>query len=333
MKALVTGATGFIGSTLVEELSQAGIQVRALMRKTSSSANLEGLNFERTEGDLADFDALKKAVQGVDLVFHLAGVVIAKNREGFFEHNASGTERLARAVAEANPGLKRFVYVSSLAAGGPTLSADPRQETHEDQPVSSYGLSKRQGEIELLKYKSTYPISIVRPPLVYGPKDKATFLFVKTVAKNIVPMFAAGTESGQKYYSGIHVRDLVRGIIQAAQVPVTKAPSGEIFYLAADDIFTYEQMMMTIAKNLDRKPLRFKIPIITLKIAATGLTALGKLTNKTYPLNLDKLNEILPDYWICSNHKAKSILGFQPEYDLTRGLENTVTWYRNHRWI
>src|SRR5205823_1417576 len=113
--ALVTGASGFIGSTLIEELNRRGIGVRALLRRTSSDANLKGLDYTRAEGSLADFESLKKAASGVDYVFHLAGVTSAPNRAAYFEHNAEGTERLARAAAEANPGLKRFVYVSSLA--------------------------------------------------------------------------------------------------------------------------------------------------------------------------------------------------------------------------
>src|ERR1035437_7835988 len=116
MKALVTGASGFIGSHLVERLSELGIEAHALMRKSSSSANLGGVRFRRGEGDLSDLASLRKAVKGMDLVFHLAGVTAAKTREGYFVHNAKGTRNLAQAVAEENPGLKRFVYVSSLAA-------------------------------------------------------------------------------------------------------------------------------------------------------------------------------------------------------------------------
>jgi nucleoside-diphosphate-sugar epimerase len=334
MKALVTGASGFIGSTLIEELDRLGFEARALMRRTSSAANLEGVKFERVEGDLSDAESLRRAVKDVDYVFHLAGVVAAKDRDAYFENNCAGTLRLAEAVAEARPGLSRFVFVSSMAAGGPASSSrSPRDESHADAPVSAYGESKLQAERELLRFKDAYPISIVRPPMVYGPKDKATFVFIQTVSRNLMPIFRASNGDGQKYYSSIHVKDLVRGIVQAAVAPKDKVPSGEIFYLASDEAVSYEQLMSTIAEHLNRDPLRFRVPIFALKAAALGLTAVGRVTNRTFPLNLDKLNEILPDYWVCSNRKARDRLGFVPEFEVQAGMANAIDWYKRQHWI
>src|SRR5689334_16976484 len=136
MKALVTGANGFIGSTLIGELDVLGFDVRALIRKKSDMSHLAGLKLQCVEGDLSDFDSLCRAVQDVDYVFHLAGLTQACSRAAFFECNARGTERLARAVAYVRPGLARFVYVSSLAAGGPAFSLNPRKESERDHPIS-----------------------------------------------------------------------------------------------------------------------------------------------------------------------------------------------------
>src|SRR5690242_9750279 len=132
MKALVTGASGFIGSTLIEELGTLGFEVYALMRKSSSAANLDGMRMTRVEGDLSDEASLRAAIRSVpdlDYVFHLAGATTGPNREFYFEHNANGTRRLAQAVADERPGLQRFVYVSSLAAAGPSRSMTPRVES------------------------------------------------------------------------------------------------------------------------------------------------------------------------------------------------------------
>ena len=333
MKALVTGASGFIGSTLVEELGILGFDVRALLRRTSSTANLEGLKYEKVEGDLFSPDALRQAVKGVDYVFHLAGLAVAKNKAEFFECNSQGTKNLADAVAEHCPGLTRFVYVSSLAAGGPSKSIKPRDEAEKDEPVSAYGESKLKAEQELFKHKGVYPISVVRPPLVYGPRDKATFIFVKTISRNLMPLLKGSTDDGQKYYSSIHVKDLVRGIVQAGVVSREKVSSAEIFYLAGDGIDSYERLMTIIADHLNREPLKIRIPKTVFKVAAVALTALGRVANRTFPLNLDKLNEVLPDYWICSNQKAKSLLGFKPEFDLSTGLPNAIEWYKQNHWI
>jgi dihydroflavonol-4-reductase len=333
MRALVTGASGFIGSTLIEELGTLGFKVDALMRKTSSPANLEGLDFRRVEGDLADESSLRQAVREVDYVFHLAGVTKARNRAGYFEHNTEGTERLARVVAEERPGLSRFVYVSSLAASGPAQTIEPLTEKSAEHPVSAYGESKLEGERALLRFKSVYPISIIRPPMVYGPKDKDVFLMIQPVARNLMPLLRGSTESGHKYYSSIHVRDLCRGIVQSAVVKSEKVASGEVFFLASDQVHTYQDIMNTIAECLERDPLRVRVPKFAVRAAAMALSGMGLLTRRTFALNLDKLNEVLPDYWICSNQKAKDMLGFEPEFDLKSGMSNAIEWYRKQRWL
>ena len=332
-KVLVTGGSGFIGSTLIEELTRAGLQVRALLRGTSSTENLKGLSFERVQGSLSDFESLKRAVEGVDYVFHLAGAISAPERATYFEINAEGTRRLAQAVAEVRPGLKRFVHVSSLAAGGPVKTLRARVEMDTDEPVSTYGESKLKSEGELLQYKDQFPVTIVRPPMVYGPKDKATFVFVRTVGRNLLPLFRGKGKDGQKYYSAIHSEDLCRGIFLASQVSPDVVPSGEIFYLSGDDWVSYENLMFTIARHLGKKPFRFSVPMAALTVGALGLSALGRVTKRTFPLNLDKLNEIRPDYWVCSNEKAKRVLGFAPRFDISSGLLDSVQWYRRAGWI
>jgi dihydroflavonol-4-reductase len=333
MKALVTGASGFIGSHLVERLASAGIEPHALMRKTSSSANLGGTSFKRLEGDLSDVASLRKAVQGMDLVFHLAGATAAKNRDGYFTHNAKGTENLARAVAAENPKLRRFIYVSSLAAGGPAKSFRPRVENEPDEPVSAYGESKLQAEKELLVFKADFPVTVIRPPVVFGPKDKNVFLFIQGVARRVVPMIRGATETGDKYYSIIHVRDLVSGILQAATPAGLELPSGEIFYLSNTTTVTYDEIISTIATHLGRRPLRVPVPQLALKGAAASMTLISNLIGRAMPLNNDKLNELLPDYWVCSNQKAQDKLGFRPEYDFFSGMGDAIRWYRDAKWI
>jgi dihydroflavonol-4-reductase len=333
MRALVTGASGFIGSTLIEELNRLGIEVRALMRSTSLDENLKGLQYEKAIGNLSDSESLKKAVQGVDLVFHLAGVIAAPNESGYFSFNAEGTRRLADAVAQCNPGLKRFVYVSSLAAGGPSNSAGPRCEVDADAPVSAYGRSKKAGELALLKYKDVFPSVILRPPLVYGPKDKAMLMVFQTAAKGLYPKIPTASASGEKYYSSIQVTDLIRGMIQAAMAPLETVPSGEVFYLAHAQFNPYADIMEAVALKLGRKPVTLKIPKWFLASAATAATWYGRATGKMTPFNRDKLNELLPDYWTCSPQKAERLLEFKAEYDLKTGLNHALDWYVRHGWL
>jgi len=333
-KALVTGGSGFIGSSLIRQLSGKEYQVRALLRKTSDTSHLEGLSYERADGDLSNFDALKKAVQDVDVVFHLAGVVRAPSREGFFKHNAEGTRLLAEAVAEVNPGLKRFVLVSSLAAAGPAAALEkPNLESHLATPVSLYGESKLQGECEALKFKDRFPVAIIRPPMVYGPRDKDIFVVIQTVSRRMMPMIKGATPDGSKYYSLIHVSDLCRGIIQAGEASVENVPSGEVFYLTDGGLYSYRELLLAMAKSLGVRPLEFKIPPFAVSIAAGAASALGTMLGRTFPLNRDKLNEILPDYWICSTDKAKEMLGYSPEFNLSTGMDDAIQWYREQKWI
>jgi nucleoside-diphosphate-sugar epimerase len=331
MRALVTGASGFLGSTLIEELGKQGSDCVALLRSTSSVSNLEGLKFSRADGSLSDLESLKRAVREVDVVYHLAGVTTAPSRAGFFEHNAQGTERVARAVAEANPGLKRFVLVSSLAAGGPSSDKGPRTETDVDGPVSNYGHSKLQGEKELLKYKDVFPVTIVRPPIVYGPRDKAVFTVIQTVSRGLMPLMSGAGSGGNKFYTSVHARDLVRALVLAGEA--RNLPSGEVFYVCSKDVHTYRDLLESMAAALGRSAFRVPVPRSGVIAAAALLTGLGKVTGKTFPLNWDKLSELLPDYWTCSPEKAKRLLGFQAEFGLRDGMADTIRWYKERGWL
>jgi dihydroflavonol-4-reductase len=307
--------------------------VRALIRNKSSASNLVGLKYECIEGNLLDFNSLCKAVKGVNYIFHLAGVSSATSRAGFFEQNTRGTERLARAVAAVGPNLTRLVFVSSLAAAGPSDSLQPRVETDLDKPVSNYGESKLRGEKALLNFKELFPLAIVRPPFVYGPKDKTAFKMVQTVARNFMPVIYGAGLDGHKYYSAIHAKDLCRGMVQVAVASLQKVPSGEVFYLSEDKMYTYHDLMGTIAERLNCDPVRVGVPNIAIKAAAAGLSTFGFLVRKTFSFNADTLKELMPDYWICSNQKAKTILNFAPEFDFSSGIANAISWYKKQRWL
>lgn len=344
-RILVTGASGFIGSTLVHQLGQlsqefnagARPEVLALLRSTSSLEHLKGAQYGRVEGSVTDASALARALEGVDVVFHLAGVTAARTRDDYFKNNALGTRLLAEAAAQAKESgrapLSKFIYVSSLAAGGPAESLNPKNESHPDRPVSFYGESKQAGELELLKFKDRFEISIVRPPVVYGPKDRGVFLFIQTVARNLMPLLGAKSPDGHKYYSTIHSEDLVRGLIALWAAPKGSIVSGDVFYLADDHYVTQRQLLETIAQALGKRPVSFTVPQFAIRAAANSMDWFGRLTGKATALNKDKVNELLPDYWICSNEKAKRAFGFEPRYDLATGMRQAVEWYRRNGWI
>ncbi len=337
MKALVTGGSGFIGSTLIEALTRRGISVAVLMRKTSSDRNLQGLRFDRVEGDITDFASLKNAVAGVDVVFHLAGVIAAKNRAGYFLFNGEGTENLARAATEANregtARISRFVYVSTLAAGGPSPGVHPRTERDADRPVSAYGESKKAGEDGLLKYRDSFLPLILRAPIVYGPRDSATLILIKSAAKRVVPKLPSRAVDGEKHYSIVHADDLVSALVTLGTEESAKFERGDIFYVTSGEDVTSTRLIRAMADSLGVRTLSIPIPRFALRLASTIGSWYGNFAGKATLINRDKLNELLPDYWTCSSLKLMTKTAWRPRVLLDEGMREAIGWYRENGWI
>lgn len=332
MKILVTGASGFIGSALVKALSEQGHQVFALMRGTSSSKNLEGLKYERLTGDLFNSASLVAACSNAEVIFHLAGLITAPNRKEYFRYNAEGTRNLALAAIESGT-PKKLIHVSSLAASGPSCSLNPKLETDPDAPVSSYGESKLRAELYLDELKDKLPFISFRPPMVYGPHDQAVFFIIKTVARQWMPLLPSKTATGHKYYSSIHVDDLVQALTKSLEAPSSIFEKGERFFISDGQIYTYERILSMMAKELNVKPITFKIPEVAVRLLAQVGSVATDYLNLNTPLNRDKLNELIPDYWICSTEKAKELLKYSPKYNMETGLAHTIAWYKLNGWL
>ena len=332
MRILVSGASGFIGSGLVAALAAEGHKVFALMRQSSSSELMKGLQFTRISGDLGNVESLNRACIGMDAVIHLGGLLTAKNREEFFKLNAEGTKNIALAAIQAKT-VKRFIYLSSLSAAGPSIGLAPKSETDPDHPVSFYGESKLRGELYLDELKGQLPFIILRPPMVYGPRDKNILLFFKSVQKNWMPLLPSKSTTGHKYYSSIYVDDLIQAIILGLAAPESIYKSGERFFVSDGQIYTYERIMGMIATELNVTPIRVKIPIFLVTAGFKTGTLLSKIAGKSLPFTEDKLHEILPDYWICSSQKAFKDLGFKPKYSMDSGIPQTAAWYKMHGWL
>ena len=327
----MTGASGFIGSGLVSALAEAGHEVCALMRPTASSEYLKGVPFTRLSGDILNPESLVRACKDIEVVYHIAGLTAAKNREEYFRFNAEGTKNLATAAAQAQ--VKRLIYVSSQAAGGPGVGLSPKTETDIDHPISSYGESKLRGELYLDELKSQLPFIVLRPPMVYGPRDKNVFVFFKTIQKQWMPLMPSKTPTGHKYYSAIHVDDLIQVMVKSLDAPEEVFQKGERFYVSDGQIYTQERIMSMIAEELQVKPIRIKVPNSVVSLLARGGSLLGKMMNKNFPLNLDKLKELAPDYWICSSQKAFDQLNYKPKYIMETGIPQTIAWYKVHGWL
>jgi len=320
MKALVTGATGFIGSHLCEELIRRGYEVTCLSRNTSNLNWIENLDFRLVKGDCTLAESLLDAVGGFDYIFHLAGLTKARSHDEFFCMNAKGTENLIKAIAERNPKVTRFVYLSSLAAAGPSKDGNPLREDSPPSPVSNYGRSKLEGETAVLRYGDSMPVTILRPPAVYGPRDKDFLVFFKMIKKGIFPNW------GKCYYSLLYVDDLIQGIIASAE---NKRAEGKIYFLSDSKVYTDEEIATEISSVLDVKVTRLRVP----KFVMPFLAFLGEKIGERGIINRDKMKELRYSHWICDAKKAREEIGFLPKVGLKEGIKWTADWYTIHRWL
>jgi dihydroflavonol-4-reductase len=326
LKALVTGATGFIGSHLVEALLQRGDQVRCLIRKTSDLKWLKGLPIEVAQGDCNDKDSLREAVTSVDLVFHLAGVTKAVEEKTYFEVNAVGTENLIHVCLEHNSHLQKFIYLSSQAAAGPCQNGGKKKESDPCEPVSPYGQSKRMGEDFALAHAHELPLLILRPSAVYGPRDRDIYTFFKLLSKRIKPCLS----SEDQHISLCYVEDVVQAILLSAQ---TQEPSGEIFFLSDGQDYRWEEIGDIVTQAMETKAICVRVPEWMVFGVASLSEYLSKISGKPSLLSKGKVEEMVQKNWVCDITKAKRVLGFEPKVSLMEGARLTFEWYKKENWL
>ncbi len=325
-RALVTGASGFVGGNLVDALARRGYRVTCLVRPSSNRQWIHRYRINYVEGDITQPESLLQAVRGVDYVFHLAGLTRAPDAETYEYVNARGTRHLLEACLERNPNIRRFVYCSSLAATGPSQEGIPLVEADPPHPISDYGRSKLQAEAILRGRSEVLPITIIRPPVVYGPRDRDVHMYFRLVYSGVFPILG----SRDRRVSLIYVRDLVEGMIQAAE---SQEAEGELYFLTDGKPHSWEAISMRIAATLGRIPMRVHIPIALLRLVTLGSEAAAHLRGKTALLNRQKFQELMEPFWVCSCARAKQDFGFQPAYSLKLGIEETTNWYLKHGWL
>jgi nucleoside-diphosphate-sugar epimerase len=325
-RVLVTGANGFVGSHICEALINAGLTVKALVRKTSDLTNISHLGMELAVGEMSDPDSLGKAVGNVDAVVNNAGVTKALNVSLFERVNSKGTENILNALQEVNPGIKRFVQISSTAACGPAPSMTPINEDHLPAPVTAYGRSKLAGERSALAFKDKFPVSILRPTAVYGPRDREMFSFFKTIGYHIKPTFGAG----ECYMNFTYVRDLAGSVVK---ILTADSPSGRVYFVAEERSYSYSEAGDIISEVLGVHALDVHIPIPIMKIAGRISEELANLRKKPSIFTADKVNELTAKYWLVDSSRIEKDLGFRSSMSFREGVRETVDWYREKGWL
>lgn len=335
MEVLVTGSTGFIGTHLVERLLRSGTNVRALVRDPSKARHLESNGAGLVQGCLEDAESLRRAAANVCIVYHLAGRISGLTRESFLQSNTSGTRAMLQAAA-AQPNPPVVVLVSSLAAAGPSPPGRARVETDSCQTVSHYGQSKREAEIAAHPWADRVPITIVRPPIVYGPGDRATLGMFRSLSWGL---HVDPTRKGSRF-SLVHVEDLVQGLVAAAEQGkrISTNPSdGQwpgYYYLCGAESPTYMQLGATIANAVGRRRwIGLRPPAWTTKSSTWMQDALFRALGRTSIVTRDKIREATAGSWWCSADRAKEEFGFVASTSFEDGTKGTVRWYREQGWL
>ncbi len=312
---LVTGGTGFIGSHLLDRV---GRPARALVRR--GPARLPD-GVEGVPGDLASGAGLEAALDGADTVIHLAGVTKALHRRDYYDGNVCAAENLARAAA--GRGI-HFVHVSSLAAAGPSRGGAPLREVDEPHPVSEYGRSKLEGERAV---RARLPEAvIVRPPVVYGPRDKDVFQILKSVARGVWLEIAGGP----RWFSSIYVEDLVEGLLAAAGA---RQAAGRTYFLSHPKPCTWGELAQMAAGLLEVRARRVPVPAAAAYAAGYAAEMWARATGRSGILSRDKIVEARCRYWTCDASRAAIELGFQARTSLEEGLARTLAWYKEAGWL
>jgi len=310
----VTGGTGFVGKALSKALLEKGLAVRVITRRKPAEP-LPGAAY--AVADFSDAESLKMALAGADAVVHLAAALFCRSKEAFLTANAAGTANLA-AAASATPSLKKFVYISSLAAGGPSAGSAPRTEAEPEAPVSYYGLSKLEGEKGAKRF-SGGPVVILRPPIIYGKKDSGFSKIAEWVRKGV--MVNAGSSGGR--FSFLYLDDLVGTIIAALE---TEKFDGGTFYVCENRSYAWGEFIKLLSAGMGVKmPFMLSLPPWAVYAVGWVYEAVTKVTGAEPVMNRDKAREAAGPNWTASPALWEKTSGSARWTPLEEGIKKTFS--------
>ena len=331
MKILITGASGFIGSFIVEEALKQGFETWAAIRKSSSKEYLQDERIHFIELNLSSKAQLIEQLRPhqFDYVVHAAGVTKCLNKADFRRINTEGTKNLVDALLDLQMPLKRFVFLSSLSVFGAIKEQLPYDEIREDdtpKPNTEYGRSKLEAERYINSLGSRLPYIILRPTGVYGPREKDYFMMAKSIKQHID--FAVGYQ--RQDITFVYVTDVVQAVFLALE----KGETGRKYFLSDGQVYQSTTFSDLIHEELGRPWwLRITAPVWVLRIVTFFGEYIGHMTGKVTALNNDKYNILRQRNWRCDIEPARHELGFEPKVQLKEGVKTTIQWYKDHKWL
>ena len=331
MKILITGASGFIGSFIVEEALKRGFETWAAVRKSSSREWLQDERIHFIELNLSSKEQLVEQLRGQDFDYmvHAAGVTKCLNKADFRRINTEGTKNLAEAILEVGMPLKRFVFISSLSIFGAIKEQQPYEEIRESdtpQPNTEYGRSKLAAEQYLETLHARLPYIILRPTGVYGPREKDYFIMAKSIQGH--SDFAVGYR--RQDITFVYVKD----VVQAVFLALDHGENGRKYFLSDGQVYQSSTFSDLIHEELGRPWwIRITAPVWVLRIVTFFGEYIGRMTGKVTALNNDKYNILKQRNWRCDIRPAIDELGYHPQYQLEQGVKETIRWYKDNGWL
>jgi len=320
----LTGGTGFVGSHLVETLCGAGLRPRVLVRNPRTPRWIAGQPVEWIPGSLDEQEALERLVAGAGTVIHLAGVLRAGSDAEFERGNREGTRSLVRAV-ERSASVRRFVYVSSLAAAGPSSSIEGVGPDVEPRPISAYGRSKLAAENVVRRLDGKVPWLILRPPAIYGPRDTDVFQFFRLAASHFIPIPA-----GDRWLTVAYVADVVRAVLAAAG---GDAPVGRIYHLGEPEPYRLAAMVRLLAAAGGVRAKVVPLPASVLTLAGRIGSGLHGLGMHRVAMTRDKARELTARHWTAATRESLETLRLSEWVDFSDGAALSWAWYRVQGWL
>jgi UDP-glucose 4-epimerase len=331
---LITGASGFIGSFIVEEALSRGFSTWAGVRSTSSRRYLQQPDTNFLELNFANGTALRNALRAhrdahgaFDYVVHCAGATKCNDRSDFDRINHRQTCDLADALIELDMVPQQFIFISTLSVFGPIHESDysPIRESDRPLPNTAYGESKLQAE-RYISSLSGFPYVFLRPTGVYGPREADYFLMAKSIASHVD--FSVGYKRQDLTF--VYVKDVVQAVFAAIERKVSR----RAYFLSDGGVYPSRAFSDLIQREMHTHcVLHIKSPLCVLRAVSFVAERIGRLTGKSSTLNTDKYNIMRQRNWRCDITPAEVELGYKPAYNLERGVAETIAWYKREGWL